>query len=547
MANITKKEGLKYYTDLLKAYFSQFVKEKFVIDTELTSTSQNAVANAAVANKFSEQEAEMTEMQGRIENNATAISSKASQVELRRVKNDLEKADTANSNAIAEVREALTGKADSTAVAESVDELKAKDTAQDETIAQQQEAVAANTAAIAEHTATLTTHDSLITANSDKITALEAKTIDAELSETSENAVQNKVVTAAMQSLHENLATKVETIAFELDKKANKSDLAIKADTSSVNASISEINTEINNLKSSVSDVNNSLNTLSQSALMIKTKGSGAQIKIDNTNTEIEANKPVIKKGFTNITFTTETTYEMGRRANIVFVDIENFKPTTIYNMFRKCAGLKRIDVDEWDTSAVGDMRNAFMECSSLRSLDLSSWNTASATDMRYMFSYCQAATEIDVRGWNTANVTNMDGVFRACSQLTSVDVNGWDTSKVQSMEYMFAECSSLRSLDLSSWNLLAVNNIRGIFAGSGEIEELTLGEHFGRVQRWAGSIDFSPLTKWTGSSVQTLRSLCNRKDFGIGTLTLKLSSQTKAALGSEGISQLTAKGYTIA
>lgn len=691
--------------------------EGITIDTELNEESNNAIANAAVTNKFSEQEAEMTEMQGRIDNNATDIASKASQAELSRMRNDLEKADTANSNAIAEVREALAGKADSTEVTNSVNELKAKDTAQEETIAQQQEAVAANTSTIAEHTATLAAHDSRITANNDKITALEAKTIDAELSETSENAVQNKAVTAAVNSrLTEEVACEkiqngswidirkgtglkavaigngtqatgqysyaegdrtqaksyaahaegtetiasgsyshtegthtkalgdeshaeggyciaqghsshaegnsttaqeryshaegMETIAQllashaegvynfadktfismigvgEYENRLNAEAVYVKmllnyqhADTSapkngykylldvggykgkaieegmkSVQEVFVDLETNIANhdakfteLETTISGYDARLAALDQSALIIKAKGNGAQINIDGTNTDIEANKRVVKKGFTNITFTSTTSYEMNRRANIVFVSIQNFKPNSMYNMFRKCSGLTRINVDGWDTSAVGDMRNVFMECSSLRGLDLSSWDTTSATDMRYMFSYCQAATEIDVRGWNTANVTNMDGVFRACSQLTSIDVSSWDTSKVQSMEYMFAECPKLRSLDLSSWNLLTVNNIRNIFAGSGEIEELTLGEHFGRVQKWAGSIDFSPLTKWTGSSVQTLRSLCNRKDFGIGTLTLKLSSQTKAALGSDGISQLTAKGYTIA
>lgn len=690
MANITKKEGLKYYTDLLKAYFSQFVKERFVIDTELRADSQNAVANAAVTNKFSEQETEMTEMQGRIEGNTTDISSKASQAELSRVKQDLEKADTANSNAIAEVREALAGKADSTEVTNSVNELKAKDTAQDEAIAQQQQAVAANASTIAEHTTTLAAHDSRITANNDKITALEAKTIDAELSETSENAVQNKAVTAAVNSrLTEEVACEkiqngswiairkgtgknavekgVETQAIgyashaegnrtvasgsfshaegeyakasgdgshaegysaeasgrnshaegfhtrttqpyshaeghynfvdntlismigagndddnrlnaeavyivigsngvTIDTSAPKNGYkylldvggykgkAIEEGMKSVQevfadheTSIADHDAKFTELETTITDHDARLAALDQSALIIKAKGNGAQINIDGTNTDIEANKRVVKKGFTNITFTSTTSYEMNRRANIVFVSIQNFKPNSMYNMFRKCSGLTRLNVDGWDTSAVGDMRNVFMECTNLRGLDLTSWDTSSATDIRYMFYMCQAATEIDVRGWNTANVTNMDGVFRACSQLTNLDVSSWDTSKVQSLEYMFAECPKLKSLDLSSWNLSSVNNIRNIFAGNSEIEELTLGEHFGRVQKWAGTIDFSPLTKWTGSSVQTLRSLCNRKDFGIGTLTLKLSSQTKAALGSDGISQLTEKGYTIA
>lgn len=380
--------------------------------------------------------------------------------------------------------------------------------------------------------------------------------VDNVLNETSVNPLQNKAIAAAIQSLQESLATKAETTVLnsELDKKANKSDLASKADVSSVNASISDINTknsaqdtEINNLKSSVSDLSNSLNALSESVMTVKVKGSGAQMKIDNTNTEIESNKTVVKRGFTNVTFTTETTYEMNRRGNIVFVKISNFKPTTMFNMFRKCSGLARINVDGWDTSAVGDMRNVFMECSNLRGLDLSSWDTASVTDMRYMFSYCQAATEIDVRGWNTANVTNMDGVFRACSQLTEVDVSSWEISKVQSMEYMFAECPKLQRLDLSSWDLSSLNNIRNIFTGSGELSELKLGEGFGKMPDWLGSVDFTPLTKWTGASVQTLRNLYNRSQNGKRSITLRLSSQTKAALGSDGISAITSKGYTIA
>ena len=61
------------------------------------------------------------------------------------------------------------------------------------------------------------------------------------------------------------------------------------------------------------------------------------------------------------------------------------------------------------------------------------------------------------------------------------------------------------------------------------------------------GSLDLSALIKWTDSSVQTLLSLYNRKANGMSVITLKLSTATKEALGTNGIKALTTRGYTIA
>ena len=569
MANITKKDGLRYYTDLLKAYFSQFVKERFVIDTELRTDSQNAVANAAVTNKFSEQEEEIS--QRLTEEEACEKIQNGSWIDIRKGTGLKAVAIGTNTRATGKVSYAegygteangAWSHAEGTNTITSVTgpsshvEGTYSQTAGSYSHAEGCWTIAWGTASHAEgyHTEAQCDYSHAegaynYFAGSTFISMIGVGNKDNRLNA---EAVYVHIVSGNDDWIIDTSAPK-NGYKYLLDVGGYKGK-AIEEGMKSVQEVFADHETSIANhdakfteLETTISGYDARLAALDQSALIIKAKGNGAQINIDGTNTDIEANKRVVKKGFTNITFTSTTSYEMNRRANIVFVSIQNFKPNSMYNMFRKCSGLTRINVDGWDTSAVGDMRNVFMECSNLRSLDLSSWDTSSATDMRYMFSYCQAATEIDVRGWNTANVTNMDGVFRACSLLTNIDVSSWDTSKVQSLEYMFAECPKLRSLDLSSWNLLTVNNIRNIFAGSGEIEELTLGEHFGRVQKWAGTIDFSPLTKWTGSSVQTLRSLCNRKDFGIGTLTLKLSSQTKAALGSDGISQLTEKGYTIA
>ncbi|MBR7037121.1 BspA family leucine-rich repeat surface protein [bacterium] len=44
----------------------------------------------------------------------------------------------------------------------------------------------------------------------------------------------------------------------------------------------------------------------------------------------------------------------------------------------------------------------------------------------------------LDVSNFDTSKVTNMRGVFRNCIYLTSVDVSNWDTSNVTDMSMMF-------------------------------------------------------------------------------------------------------------
>lgn len=185
------------------------------------------------------------------------------------------------------------------------------------------------------------------------------------------------------------------------------------------------------------------------------------------------------------------------------------------------------IDVARLDTSNVTDMAVYFSKCGSLLNFglfyrDLSGWDTRKVTTFEAMFLGCELATSImGINVWDTRNVSNMNSVFANCRKLTSLDLSGWSTQSVYSMEMMFSNCSAITSL--------------------------TLGEGFGRMHDSVGTLDLSALTKWTGSTVDTLLDLYDRKANGMGVITIKLSSATKNALGTDGISTLTAKGYTIA
>ena len=116
----------------------------------------------------------------------------------------------------------------------------------------------------------------------------------------------------------------------------------------------------------------------------------------------------------------------------------------------------------------------------------------------------------------------DMSSMFAYCSGLTSLDLSGFDTSAVTSMDYMFAYCSNLTSL--------------------------ILGPNFLKTSKY-NYVDFSYCTKWTNDTVVTslVTNSYDRATAGLKTMTLKLSTNTKAALTDEQKAAITAKGYTIA
>lgn len=184
---------------------------------------------------------------------------------------------------------------------------------------------------------------------------------------------------------------------------------------------------------------------------------------------------------------------------------------------------------------------------SNLSSIDVSELNISNIKDLSYYFRGCSSLYSLNIEYWDTKEVRNFSGMFTGCSSLPELRLYFWDTRKVITMANMFAGCINLKDLRLNGWNTQSVNIMANMFAGCSAITHLYLSEDFGRMGGSVGSLDLSALTKWTDSTVQSLVGLYNRKANGMSVITLKLSSATKNALGSNGISALTAKGYTIA
>lgn len=125
---------------------------------------------------------------------------------------------------------------------------------------------------------------------------------------------------------------------------------------------------------------------------------------------------------------------------------------------------------------------------------------------------------------FDTSKVTDMSGMFYECSKLTTVPEI--DMSNVTSADEMFNYCSKLSTINI-----------------------LNLGK-----QQSNNTLEASS-TIWGQGSDEALQSLkdslitnsFDRKTAGYSTMTIYLSTATKALLTDAEKAQITAKGYTIA
>ena len=86
------------------------------------------------------------------------------------------------------------------------------------------------------------------------------------------------------------------------------------------------------------------------------------------------------------------------------------------------------------------------------------------------------------------------------------------------------------------------------MFSSCSNLTSLILGPSFFKTSKYNG-VDFRDCTKWTNDTVVTslVTNSYDRKSAGLNTMTLQLSTNTKAALTDEQKATITAKGYTIA
>ena len=153
---------------------------------------------------------------------------------------------------------------------------------------------------------------------------------------------------------------------------------------------------------------------------------------------------------------------------NIPDIDLSNFDTSRVKDMrlmFYNMRGLTTLNLSNFDTSQVTNMSSMFYYVSNLTTLNLSTFDTSRVTDMSYMFSYMSNLITIDLSSFNTSKVTNMYTMFSFVSNLTTLNLSNFDTSKVTNMNHMFYSMPNLITLDLSNFNTSQVMNMSYMFS----------------------------------------------------------------------------------
>ena len=166
--------------------------------------------------------------------------------------------------------------------------------------------------------------------------------------------------------------------------------------------------------------------------------------------------------------------YEMS--SNLTTLDLSNFDTSKVTNMgmmFDGMSNITTLNLSNFDTSKVTNMHSMFSRMSNLTSLDLSNFDTSQVTVMTEMFEDMSNLTTLNLSNFDTSKVKIMYAMFRNITNLTSLDLSNFDTSKVTDMGYMFSGMSNLTTLDLSNFDTSKVESMGSMFSGMSKITSL--------------------------------------------------------------------------
>ena len=153
---------------------------------------------------------------------------------------------------------------------------------------------------------------------------------------------------------------------------------------------------------------------------------------------------------------------------NILGLDLSNFdtsKVTNMRSMFFGMSNLTTLNLSNFDTSKVTNMGSMFSGLSSLTTLNLSNFDTSKVTNMRSMFGYISNLVTLNLSNFDTSKVTDMQKMFDDMSNLTALNLSNFNTSKVTNMNQMFHATPSLTSLDLSNFDTSKVTDMQNMFS----------------------------------------------------------------------------------
>lgn len=117
------------------------------------------------------------------------------------------------------------------------------------------------------------------------------------------------------------------------------------------------------------------------------------------------------------------------------------------FNQYSNSKSIKNIDLSDYDTSSIEDMRAMFNRCSSLSTLDLSNFDTSKVYDMFFMFKDCWSLQKLDLSNFDTTRLKYTCGMFHNCRNLKELDLSSFDIRKVENFYGMFFGCDNLKRI----------------------------------------------------------------------------------------------------
>ena len=169
-----------------------------------------------------------------------------------------------------------------------------------------------------------------------------------------------------------------------------------------------------------------------------------------------------------NTSKVTNMRYMFSGMSNLTTLNLSNFntsRVTDMDTMFSNTSNLTSLNLSSFDTSRVTNMQRMFYDMSNLTSLNLSNFDTSKVVYMYGMFYGMSNLTSLNLSNFDTSNVTDMNDMFMNMTNLISLNLSNFDTSKVTTMESMFRNMYNLTSLDLSNFNTSQVTNMQHMFS----------------------------------------------------------------------------------
>ena len=168
---------------------------------------------------------------------------------------------------------------------------------------------------------------------------------------------------------------------------------------------------------------------------------------------------------------------DMSKLTSLNLSNFDTSKVTNMSQMFESMSSLTTLNLSSFDTSQVTDMSYMFCDMSKLTSLNLSNFDTSKVTHMNYMFCSMSILTTLNLSNFDTSKVTDMNSMFFGMSKLTTLALSRIYTSSVSYMNKMFCAMSSLTSLNLSSFDTSQVTNMKSMFYYAPNLTTLNLSK----------------------------------------------------------------------